>query len=413
MKQIKKVLEAIGKKIWNIVQKYKVILFLLLITAISVFIRLKLLNFKSGDYVSCLEPWFNQLKASGGILGLKEKIGNYNMPYMTILALLTYLPVLPIISIKVVSIVFDYLGALGAMLIVRKLLKNSKNMELISILTYCILIILPTVLLNSAAWAQADSIYSAFAIWALYFLMDEKYIKAFIFLGLSMAFKLQFIFVLPIFILVYISKRKFSVFHFAIIPLVDIILCIPAILVGKGLFNCINIYIEQMVEYDGYLSLNFPSIYSLFFNIDSNYIYTPNECIPSVGVWLTISIFVFMAFIILYKKIKLDSKAILAFSLWSVMICTFLLPHMHDRYLYIGDILSIVYFAVNRDNIYVPIIVNVISLYGYCWFLFGGLTLPLEYVAIAYLITIVLFTKNIFKKYLGIDLAKKEITLQD
>ena len=90
------------------------------------------------------------------------------------------------------------------------------------------------------------------------------------------------------------------------------------------------------------------------------------------------------------------------------MICTFLLPHMHDRYLFIGDILSIAYFIINRDKIYIPICINLVSLYTYSCFLYGVPKIPIEYVSIVYLVVIILFTKDIFKEDLKIEMSKAQ-----
>lgn len=397
-----------SEKIWKFIEKNKVIIFLAIITIISIAIRMYSIDIESGDYCQFLEPWFNELKDNGGLSALNMDIGNYNAPYMTILAILTYLPIEPIISIKMVSIIFDYICAIGAMILVNKMLKNKKNAQFVSIITYMIVLFLPTVIMNSSMWAQADSIYTAFVILALASLIDEKYLRSFVFLGVAFSFKLQFIFVLPIFILVYISKRKFPLYYFLIIPLVNFAMCIPSMIFGKTLSSCIDVYVNQAGQYSAYLSLNFPSVYNIFFGTNNNFVIAPNEFIAKIGILITIFIFAMVAFIVLYKKIEFNKKMILDFALWSVMICTFLLPHMHDRYLFIGDILSIAYFIVNRDKIYVPICINLISLYTYSCFLYGVPKIPIEYVSIVYLVVIILFTKDIFKEDLKVEMSKEQ-----
>ena len=226
-----------SEKVWKFIDKNKIFIFFIIITVISIAIRLCGIENESGDYCQFLEPWFNELKDNGGLSALNMDIGNYNAPYMTILALLTYLPIEPIISIKMVSIIFDYICAIGAMILVNKMLKHKKNVQFISMITYMVVLFLPTVIVNSSMWAQSDSIYTAFVILALVSLIDEKYLRSFILLGVAFSFKLQFIFVLPIFILVYISKRKFPIYYFLIIPLVNFAMCIPSMIFGKTLLR--------------------------------------------------------------------------------------------------------------------------------------------------------------------------------
>lgn len=388
------------EKIWDFIERKKFIIFFIVITAISLFARIAVIDFVSGDYASCLEPWFYQLKDNGGLSALKLNIGNYNLPYLTILALLTYLPVEPIVSIKMVSIICDYICALAVLKIVYIVFKNNKNKDFFALLLYGVVLFLPTVLLNSACWGQADSIYVAFILLAISALLEEKYLKAFIYLGVSFAFKLQFMFILPLFILIYMSKRKFPLYYFLIIPAVNIIMCLPAIIAGKPIASCIDIYVSQTSQYSAYLSMNFPGVYNLIFPTNSyNYVMAPNEYMSKMGVMCTIFVFAIMAFMVLYKKIKFDKQQIIEFGLWSVMIATFLLPHMHDRYLFAGDILSVLYCIYNKDKLYVPIGISLISMYGYTGFLFGKNPVPIQYLSFMYLVLIVIVTKDIYNKY--------------
>ncbi len=388
------------EKIWDFIERKKFIIFFIIITVISLFARIAVIDFVSGDYYSCLEPWFYQLKNNGGLSALKLNIGNYNLPYLTILAILTYLPVEPIVSIKMVSIICDYICALAVLKIAYIVLKNNKNKDFFALLLYGVVLFLPTVLLNSACWGQADAIYVAFILLAIVALLEEKYLKAFIYLGVSFAFKLQFIFILPLFILIYISKRKFPLYYFLIIPAVNIVMCLPAIIAGKPIASCIDIYVSQTSQYSAYLSMNFPGVYNLLFPTNSyNYVMAPNEYMSKMGVMCTIFVFVIMAFMVLYKKIKFDKQQIIEFGLWSVMIATFLLPHMHDRYLFAGDILSVLYCIYNKDKLYVPIGISLISMYGYTGFLFGKNPVPIQYLSFMYLILIFIVTKDIYNKY--------------
>lgn len=387
------------EKIWNFLERKKVIIFFIIITILSIYARVTMIDFVSGDYYSFLEPWFKELKANGGLKALNMDIGNYNAPYMTILAILTYLPVEPIISIKMVSIVFDYVCAIATIKITYMLLKENKNKDFFALLVYGIVLFLPTVLLNSACWSQADSIYVAFMLLAIASLLEEKYFKAFVFLGISFAFKLQFIFILPLFILIYISKRKFPLYYFLVIPVVNLVMCLPAMAFGKTLASCIEVYINQASEYSQYLSLNFPGVYNLIFPTVSNFVFAPNEYMSKVGVVATIFVFAIMAFAVLYKKIEFNKQQIIEFALWSVIIATFFLPHMHDRYLYAGDILSILYFIYNKDKLYVPIGISLISTYAYSNFLFGVSAIPIQYISIVYLILVVMITKDLYDKY--------------
>lgn len=391
----------LNQKIWNFIEKEKNFIFFIIITIIAWTVRMLFISNISGDFNAFIEKWFYELQNNGGLYGLKLDIGDYNPPYLTILALLTYLPIKPIVSIKMVSIIFDYICALTMMRIVKILLKDNKNKDFFGLITYAVVLFLPTVILNSSCWGQADSIYVAFILISIRYLLEEKYLKAFIFLGISFAFKLQFIFILPLYILIYISERKFPIYYFLIIPLIDIIMCLPAMVFGKSILSCINIYINQTSEWGKYLSMNFPGIWNLLFPIQSNYNYViaTNENISKVGILITIFVYSMIAYLVLCKKIKFNKQKIIEFGLLSVMIATFLLPHMHDRYLFLGDILSILYYIYNKDKIYIPIGISLVSLYGYAAYLFDQKVIPIQYVSFIYFILLVIVAKDIYDKY--------------
>ena len=99
------------ERIFKFINNHIELLFFAFITIITLLIRFALIKNTSDDIESFIKPWFYELKANGGLFGLKQNIGDYNAPYFTILALLTYLPIEPIISVKLVSIFFDYVCA--------------------------------------------------------------------------------------------------------------------------------------------------------------------------------------------------------------------------------------------------------------------------------------------------------------
>ena len=96
------------KKIIDLFSKNYLVFGYIFITIMALLVRFLTFHFESHDYVAFLAPWFDYLKNNGGILALANYPGNYNAPYMTIMALLTYIPVKSLYSIKFVSVIFDF-----------------------------------------------------------------------------------------------------------------------------------------------------------------------------------------------------------------------------------------------------------------------------------------------------------------
>ena len=396
-------MKNINKKFWNFIEKNYFKIFFIILTLLSLLIRIKLLKYPSGEYDMFLKPWFDNLKNNGGLFGIAKDISNYNAPYITILALLTYLPIDSVISIKLVSITFDYICAYTVLLIIKELFKENKYQNKLSLLSYFIIIFLPTVFLNSSYWAQSDSIYTAFTLISILYLLKKDYLKSFIYLGIAFSFKLQTIFILPLYILIYIRDRKITLKHFLLIPLMNIAMSIPAIIFGKSIKDILMVYVNQTSTYNQYLTLNLPNFYGIFFKgfdqNNPNLIDNPFSELTTIGIFITIAIFAIMAFLVIHKKTKFNNQAIIEFGLLSILIACFFLPQMHERYLFMADIISIIYACINKDKYYVPIIVSIVSLNGYLYLLFSGFFLNFNLLSILYLILIIIYSKNIYQKY--------------
>lgn len=384
-------ISKLEKKLLSWIEKNIDILMVISIILIALVVRYFLLSYESKDYLNFLQPWFYEMKDAGGLSGLANYPGDYNVPYMVIMALLTYLKVNPLISIKLVSIFFDFLLAF----IIGKFvydIRDDKNKSLSAILAFGITLFLPTVLLNGAFWGQCDVIYTTFLVLAFYFLYKENMLLSFISLGISFAFKLQFIFVLPVYIILYFRKKSFSVFYFLIIPLVDIILCLPAIIAGKPLLECLLVYFNQLSSYSK-LNLNFPNLYSLITG-DAYYL-------SKLGIFFLIVILAFLLFYIIKKKIIFNIENILLLTILSILLCTFFLPHMHERYLFAADIFSLLYSLIYNRNYLVTILISFISVVSYAMFLFSSHLIPSYLIAFIFLFLILYLIKDFMKKTSG------------
>ena len=377
----------IEKKFIKYIEENSLILGIAGVSTFAILMRIFMFKFESRDYLIFLSQWFDYLKDNGGFRALGSYEGNYNAPYMTIMAILTYIPIYKLYSIKILSVIFDFALAISSGLLVRYVVKNNKNLYFF--ITYSVILIFPEVVFNSSIWGQCDSGYATFVVLALLFLLKEKYLPSFIMLGIAFAFKLQFIFILPVFIIVYFVKKKFSILNFLIIPAVNFVLCLPAIIMGKPISELLLIYVQQIDEFKNAMSLNFLNIYGL---VLGNYYE-----LQAFGIFATFAICLITLIVIIYKKVKLNDEKILNLSLWFFVMTTFLLPRMHERYLYVGAILAIIYFIIYKKNFMVLISITLCSIITYFNYLFNTGITNKELFIIGYTIVICLYTKNLFK----------------
>ena len=351
------------KKVIGFCKKHYIVFAYLVITILAILVRGSMLSFVSMDYRMYLKPWLEYFETNGGLMALNNHVGDYNIPYMVIMALITYLPFNKLMLIKLVSCIFDFMLAGASCMLVWELLPNNKNAGFYMILTYGCILFLPQVIMNSALWAQCDSIYATFIVLSLAYLFKEKYTKSFILLGVAFAFKLQFIFVLPIYIVYYIVKERFSIFNFLLIPIVNYIMCLPALIAGRSFIQITQIYIGQIVSNNNRIVLNFNNLYGL--------LPTNTTIFCGFGIFMTILLCFMMLIYIIYKKIDLNNQKIFNLAIWFMIIATYFLPRMHDRYLFVGEILPVLYYILYRKNLLLTVSVTICAILTYFCFLFN------------------------------------------
>lgn len=351
----------VEKKIIDVVNKKKNLLFFIIITCLGIVARLSGIHLISKDMEYWLVPWYNEFVNNGGFDALGKQIGDYNILYQTIIAAMTYIKLDCVLCYKLLSIIFDYVLAFsGAFLYCtiskKKLLSMSFNV------CYSVLLFLPTIVLNSAFWGQCDSIYASFVILTILFLYKEKYPLAFIMLGIAFSFKFQTIFILPFIICYYFYKKKFSFLWFFLSLLVFWLSGIGGYIKGRSLLAPFIIYLKQTQTHPSMYMGN-PSFWGIIGN-DYN-------CLNVFAIILTIVLFGLALYYVMNEKINLaEPEKYFCLAAWSIWTCVLFLPAMHERYLYILDVLLVILAFWNKKYLKYAVLSVLFSLVSYGVFLF-------------------------------------------
>lgn len=331
---------------------------------LSVIFRTLFFDMKYWDYENAISIWYNILKTEG-FSAFSKNFSDYSPLYLYFLYLLTFIPLPSLYSVKTLSIIFDGLLAFAISRIVFEVTKN-KNL---SKLAFVAVLWLPTVIMNSSAWGQCDSIYTSFIALSILSMIKQRYLLGYIYLSIAFSFKLQSIFIFPavgiitLNNLIYNRNIKF-LFYPLLIPITYIISIIPSYLAGRNFFDLLTIYLNQTKTYQD-LTLGAPNIYTI---LPKHLDPTITNIIFIIGLILTttITISLIVYFVVTYKKYEhLSSTSIIILSLLFSLIEPYLLPRMHDRYFYIADILSLTFAFIYRDKWFLPIIVILSSTLAY------------------------------------------------
>ena len=340
------------ERIKNWIKRHLTFLYLAAITILGGGIRFFLRGYISGDMTQCLLPWMESIREAGGLQSLRLEIGNYNPPYMIILTLLSYIPLYEVFLIKLPSILFDFLlASCAAFYVWRHLEKKSE-----AIFLYSVLLLDPIVILNSSYWGQCDVIYTFFLVLCILFLLREKYFMAFLLFGCGYAFKQQAAFLLPVLVLLYMQKKKLSILHFLLIPVVDLFLCLPSLLAGRPIGDIVSVYAGQTDLFKNMTML----YYNIWYLFPVSY-----EDFFAAGCAFAITVLGTGAYWVLKKQISLDGHRLLYFAIWVMYTCLMFFPAMHDRYGYAMEICFVLYAVLYRRKIGVCIMVCLVTLAAY------------------------------------------------
>ncbi|GAB2567895.1 hypothetical protein GCM10009593_01020 [Microlunatus antarcticus] len=394
-----------------------VVLAVLLVVGLAA--RVPMLGEQSGDYRAFLLPWYSHLVEAGGFAGLADSFSNYNTPYLVLLAALSYLPVDPLVGVKAISILFDVLLAVVAYRIVREVRPAARWLPTIA---FGATFLLPTVVLNSAWWAQCDSIYASLCLGSLYLLLRRQTALACVLFGLAFAFKLQALFFLPaLVVLVLVNRQRLR--GLVLVPATFLAALVPAWVAGRSLASQLSVYPAQISNpsgaggsgggaaragggfggggrggggfggggpgggggFGGGGGGRTTTAHSFTSNAPTWYAWLPADASTTwkwAGLGLAAAVALAFAVWLLARRRRLDPAEMVLVAATLSLVVPLLLPEMHERYFFLGEVLAVVAVFVDRRFLVVAALMQIATLSTYATYLRSVTTLPLETAAV-------------------------------
>ena len=333
----------------------------LLPVGLALFLRAAMLYYVADDYTIFLSQWLAAFRDNGGFSAIKLSIGNYNVPYLYFLAAISYLPVPDLYLIKLFSILFDVILAWGGLRLVRHFTGGSSLRPLVC---FCALLLLPTVVLNGALWGQCDALYGALTLHALASALEGRPGASAALLGLAFSFKLQTVFILPLWAVLWMARRtRFR--HLLCFPLAYAATCVPALLLGKPLGDILGVYVNQAQGGTGALNYNCASLFSLLpygTQIDEGFG-------ARLGICLAFSLVAVLLGLAFAFRRRLDDRALLLCGAALALGVPFFLPYMHDRYYFLADVLTVAWACILPSRLPAAVLVQLASFSAYLTYL--------------------------------------------
>lgn len=336
----------------------------------------------TSDYTTFLSKWAQFFRDNGGFAAIDRPVGDYNVPYLYFMAAISYFSTYDLYLIKLLSIFFDLLLAFIGLRLTRLVFPDREN---IAAVTFGLLLLLPTVVLNGAYWGQCDSIYGSFVLLALADALDKRPARSVVWLGIAFSVKLQAIFLIPLWCVLWYSGRvKFK--HLWLFPLSYLGTILPALMLGKPLKDILGIYFNQMGLYNDRLTMNAPSLHALF----------PNDREVNIALWSKVGILAAFVFVLavlgllFLRRKALTNEHILAAGLLLAIGIPLMLPYMHERYFFLAEILSVIWAVGSYRRIPVPVCIQIAALGGYHAYLVLRYAFPMAWGALLMLAALVM-----------------------
>lgn len=346
----------------------EVLLTSLLFVGLAMLLRAFCLDHVTYDYRDFLSKWAAFFRENGGFAAIKMKIGDYNAPYLYFMAAISYLPFPDLYAIKLFSVLFDVLLAWGGLRVVSALRGKT---GLPAFAAFWALLLLPTVVLNGAYWAQCDAIYGALVLHALAAVLRGRNKTSVALLAVAFSFKLQTIFLIPLWGVLWLAGRV-KLRELLVFPAAYAATVAPALLLGKPLADILSVYFDQAGQYTYALVFNAPTAYALLpWGLEVN-----APLLSKLGILLAFVFCLGMLFLGWRRRGSLTDFQVLAVAAVLAIGVPFLLPYMHDRYFFLADAITLTLACAARKTRPVAALEQAASLSAYSTYLRLSYTLP-------------------------------------
>ncbi len=330
-----------------------------------------------GDYI----PWMESLQ-SGGIAKLFADFTPFPYSaahvYLWALAAKLFPNMTSITLLKLIVVAFDMAQVAVACLLIWQILPKTRRVTGL-FAAFSLLWLDPVLLLNGVAWGQTDVIYLFFSLLTLVFLFRGKPALGMLCFGLALSFKLQAVFLLPAILLLYFCfEKKFSILWYLLVPAVWFAVRVPLQLMNVGFGSAADYLAAQTNSYSA-ATMNAANLHALLGDAVKSPLLS-RDMWEKYSVALTVSVLGGMAVWMIWRKIKLDRQAAVLLCAWSVLTCVFFLPHMHERYGIVGEVLLLLWAVLLwKPRAILYAILSVFSVVStYCSYLLGREIIDLQ-----------------------------------
>ncbi|MEO1797828.1 MAG: glycosyltransferase 87 family protein, partial [Pseudomonadota bacterium] len=297
------------------------------------------------DQIIFLQPWLDSIQASDGLAIFATPFTNYTGGYVGVLWGWSLAG--PLLSdqaiLKLASLTGTALLALSAGLLLRR--AGLPRWE--SLFGGLLTLALPSVMMNGASHAQADAFYTAFCLLCLAALMADRRVLAGVAFCAALSFKLQAIFLAPF--LAGVMLRDWRAVALSALALIPTYLVVNGLYVaaGRPVIDVLMIYGTQADTYRE-ISMNAANPWFLIQTVlseDAHDAAYREMVLVGLALASVAGLAIPMATL---RARPTEPSDLLFWAATSALAMPFLLPKMHDRYFFLGEVLLLLLALTDR-----------------------------------------------------------------
>lgn len=284
------------------------------------------------DTFAFLLPWYEQARAHGwDSLGHPAANYNYTPFYGYLLLAAAQLDGLtrPWYLIKAISLLFEAGSAIAA----RRIVLTVTADPCAALVALVAVWLAPTLLFNGALWGQADAIWTFFCLVCLARFCGGSWRSGLLAFGCAVAVKAQAVFLAPL-ILALVLRGTLAWRWLLLIPVPYVVMAFPAWFLGRPPGELLTVYLAQSRTF-----------HRLSMNAANPWIFVPAEIYgPGVVAGLAVALIAGIGLAVILGRSRAAPRPgdLVQAAALTFMLMPFLLPKMHDRYFFAGEITLIV-----------------------------------------------------------------------
>jgi Gpi18-like mannosyltransferase len=292
------------------------------------------LHHTSPDITVFYLRWYEHIVQYGRWASLEGSYADYSPPYLYILSLVSFLngKISPIVLIKLAQVP----GMIAASWLFWSICRKLGCSQTRSLLAAWIVLVAPEVFQNTLLWGQCDMLHTACLLLMLRLLLAKRGGWAMAALGVAIAFKLQAIFVGAAVAALFVSGEV-PLWSSLCVPAAYMAMMLPAHLAGRPWKQLALIYTQQYGAHPD-IALSVANPYQLihYFSMRHARFYW---FVLHGALVLTVAASIALIWFLSRSRWRLRGERLILATTAALLISPYLLPKMHDRYFFAGDVM--------------------------------------------------------------------------